>query len=148
MLIDFLQYGEMGCVQLVWFAQNRACVTHKRAIIARIIYLLEKTIYGLKRLFMAWKDYLWLEKDYLRLWSNFCRIVSLFLITWHTFNQSMNMNIWVTYIKVIISCTVRRSNCLKSIHWTSVYSFLRLEVRLLWIKDTIYWFRVWNPNLG
>ena len=45
-----------------------------------------------ERLFTAWKDYLWVEKDDLRLWSNFCKIVNLFLITWHTCNQSMNKN--------------------------------------------------------
>ena len=64
-------------------------------------------------LLRTWKDYLWiwiekdylqvgktilrLEKYYLRLWSNFRRIVSLFLITWHPFNQSMNKDIWMKY---------------------------------------------------
>ena len=47
---------------------------------------LEKTIYGP------------VEKDYLRLWPSFFRIVSLFLITGCTFNQSMNKNIWMPYV--------------------------------------------------
>ena len=111
------------CIQHVQCAQNgafivrRACVVHKRAITARIIYALEKTIYGLKRLFMAWKDYLRVEKDYLRvekdylrLWSSFCRIVSLFLITWHTFNHSMDKNIWTPYIYIYIHIWIGRAN--------------------------------------
>ena len=49
----------------------------------------------------AWKDYLRVEKDYLRLWPSFFRIVSLFLITWRTFNQSMDKNIWMPYIKLL-----------------------------------------------
>ena len=53
---------------------------------------------GWKRLFTAWKDYLWVEKDYLWLWPSFFRIVSLFLITWCTFNQSIDKNIWMPYI--------------------------------------------------
>ena len=76
----------------------RACVIHKRAITAWIIYALKKTIYGLKKTVTAWKDYLRVEKDYLRLWPSFFRIVSLFLITWRTFNQSMDKNIWMPYI--------------------------------------------------
>ena len=43
-------------------SMRRACVVHKRAITAQIIYELEKTIYGLKktiyglkRLFTGWK---------------------------------------------------------------------------------------------
>ena len=92
------------CVQNGAFIVHRACVVHKQAITANHLrawkdylrvekdYLrLEKTIYGLK-------DYLRLEKDYLRLWPSFCRIVSLCLITWHTFNQSIDKNIWMLYI--------------------------------------------------
>ena len=92
------------CSQRVQFAQNgafivrRACVIHKRAITARIIYALKRLFTGWKRLLMAWKDYLRVEKDYLRLWPSFFRIVSLFLITWRTFNQSMDTNIWMPYI--------------------------------------------------
>ena len=43
-----------GCIQRVWFVQNGVLIMHlardmhKRAIIARIICVLEKTIYGLK----------------------------------------------------------------------------------------------------
>ena len=96
------------CIQHVQCAQNgafiarRACVIHKGAFTVRTIYALEKTIYGLKKTITAWKDYLWVEKDYLRLWPGFFGIVSLFLITWRTFNQSMNKNIWMPYIMVYI----------------------------------------------
>ena len=47
---------------------------------------------------LAQKDYLRIERDYLQLWGNFCRIVSLFLITRLTLNQSMNKNTWMPYI--------------------------------------------------
>ena len=97
------------CVQHVQYVQNgafiarRRCAKHKRAITARIIYALEKTIYGLKKTIYGLKRlYLRVEKDYLRLWPGFFRIVSLFLITWRTFNQSMNKNIWMPYIIVAI----------------------------------------------
>ena len=79
-----------GCVQPVWFVQNstlttrRTCIIHKHAIITHILYKLEKVIYGLKKTS--------------QLWNTFRRIVSLFLITWHTFNQSMNKNIWMLFI--------------------------------------------------
>ena len=85
------------CAQIGAFIAHRSCVKPNRAITAQIIYALEKTIYGLKktiyslkRLFTGWKR--------LRLWPGFFRIVSLFLITWRTFNQSMNKNIWMLYI--------------------------------------------------
>ena len=61
------------------FIARCAFVIHKRAFTARIIYALEK-------------DYLRVEKDYLLLWPSFFRIVSLFLITWRPFNQSMKLN--------------------------------------------------------
>ena len=49
------------CMQNGEFIARRACIIHKRAITAWIIYALEKTIYGLKktiyglkRLFTGW----------------------------------------------------------------------------------------------
>ena len=86
------------CTQNCAFIVRRTCVLHKRAITARFIYALEKTVYGLKKTIYGFKDYLRLEKDYLRLWFSFFRIVSLFVITWCTFNQSMDKNIWMPYI--------------------------------------------------
>ena len=107
-----------GCVQHVWFAQNGALIVrltrdmHKRAIIARIIYALEKTIYGLKKTIYGLERLFTAQKRLFTAWDYFCRIVSLFLITWRTFNQSMNKNIWMPYIKGIIA-----RNC-----WVSAYS--------------------------
>ena len=95
-----------GCIQHVWFAQNGtlvlclARIMHKRAIIARIIYVLEKTIYRLKKTIYGSKKRLFTT------WGYFCRIVSLLLITWCTFNQSMNKNIWMLYIKHCMHDTV------------------------------------------
>ena len=78
------------------FIVHRTCDVHKSAIITQIIY----EITYLKRLFTGWKDYLQVGKDYLRLWPSFFRIVSLFLITWRTFQQPMDKikNIWMLYI--------------------------------------------------
>ena len=92
-------HPENGCVQHVWFTQNGAlavliaCVMHKRAIIARFIYALEKTIYGLKKTIYGLERLFTAQKRLFTAWGYFCRIVSLFLITWRTFNQSMNKNI-------------------------------------------------------
>ena len=77
-------------------AQNST--VHQMCIIHCCMDHLKRLFTDWKRVFMAWKDYLQLEKDYLQLWGNFCRVVSLFLITWHSFNQSMNKKIWMTYI--------------------------------------------------
>ena len=92
------------CIQHVQYAQNgafiarHACVKHKAPSPRESFTHLKRLFTGWKRLFMAWKDYLRIEKDYLRLWPGFFRIVSLFLITWCTFNQSLNKNIWMPYI--------------------------------------------------
>ena len=99
-----------GCVQHVWFAQNGALIVrltrdmHKRAIIARIIYALEKTIYGLKKTIYGLERLFTAQKRLFTAWDYFCRIVSLFLITWRTFNQSMNKNIWMPYIIKVKTC--------------------------------------------
>ena len=87
-----------GCVQHVWFAQNGVLIVrlardmHKRAIIARIIYALEKAIYGLKKTVYGLERLFTAQKRLFTAWGYSCRIASLFLITWRTFNQSMNNN--------------------------------------------------------
>ena len=53
-----------------------------------------------KRLFTAQKRLFTAQKQLFMAWGYFCRIVSLFLITWHTFNQSMNKNIWMPYVTI------------------------------------------------
>ena len=82
---------------------SASCVrfVHKRAIIAQIIYALE---------------------DYLRLWPSFFRIVSLFLITRRTFNQSMDKNIWMPYI--INLYVLHHISFSIMIHWTITQSGL------------------------
>ena len=102
-----------GCVQHVWFAQNGTLIVrltrdmHKCAIIARIIYALEKTIYRLKKTIYSLERLFTAQKRLFTAWSYFCRIVNLFLITWHTFNQSMNKNIWMLYIIAYTSRWIR-----------------------------------------
>ena len=93
------------CVQNGAFIVRRACVIHKHASPCESFTRLKRLFMAWKRLFTAWKDYLPLEKDYLRLekdylwlWPSFFSIVTLFLITWRTFNQSMDKNIWMPYI--------------------------------------------------
>ena len=77
-----------------WYAQTHH--HHADHLRAWKDYLwIEKTIYGLKRLFTAQKKTI----HGLRLFLQ----NSLFLITWHTFNQSMNKNIWMLYIIRTIS---------------------------------------------
>ena len=98
---------------------------------------------GLKKtLVLRWveKDYLWVEKDYLRLhwlWSNCCRIVSLFLITCHTFNQSMNKNIWMTYNYKIFPI------------WNSpVHGYIMHVMGTSWVHISVIFISTMKQNYG
>ena len=103
-------------------------VTHKRAIIVQIIYALEKTIYGMKKTIYGLKRLFTDQKRLLTAWGYFCRIVSLFSITWRTFNQSMNKNTWMPYIIDLITCPGGSRHCSHilaffvfiSMHWVSL----------------------------
>ena len=88
---------------------------------------LGKTIYGLK-------------KDNLRLWSYFCRIVSFFLITWHTFNQSMNKNIWMPYVNEIIHFKPQIPGTFQTRLASRLSATIRCNIsnlRLLWKIHTV-----------
>ena len=101
-----------GCVQHVWFVQKGALIVHlarvmhKCTIITRIFYVLKKTIYGLKKTSHCLKRLFTAQKRLIMAWAYFYRIVSLFLITWCTFNQSMNKNVWMPCIMFSITWQV------------------------------------------
>ena len=83
--------SRVGYAQTRHHRADHLCALKETTILTKFpCYLrIEKTI-GLEGLFTAQKDF--------KAWGYFCRIVSLFLITWRTFNQYLNKNIWMPYI--------------------------------------------------
>ena len=144
MLLVFRHTGKWMCpaclIRVKWRISNVALV---HALCTDAPWLhgsftgLKRLFTPWKRLFTAWKYYLRLENDYLWIWSNFCRIVSLFLITWHTFNQSLNKNIWMTYI--MCSILLWGFVCWPRNRALRHPTFAPWAPSIGWIRVPIYW---------
>ena len=132
------------CIQHFQCAQNGVFIVSPACVYTQMRHHRANHLWAWKDYLRVEKDnlrhYLRVEKDYFQLWPSFFRIVSFFLITWRTFNQSMDKNIWMPYIMSAIILAIlhqQSSITINSVRPTMLQVVISIDLLHHWWSSNV-----------